>query len=335
MTARAGMVVFLVGALALYALPLVIGTLALRFAIEVLYLGLLALSFNLVFGYGGLLPFGFNATFGLGAYAFAIALADAPQLGPWGASAIAIAIGALGGLIIGALCVRLHGGYFSLLTLAFAQFLYAIALKWRAVTKGEDGIIVAASALPLPGLGSVRLDVEANMYWFALTVVLVCLALMWRFTRTPLGGAVLLTRENSERAEFLGYNVYATKVIVYTFASTIAAVSGVLFAIFQRLVSPSVLGLGQAGDMLFMTVLGGSGSLLGPMLGALTFQLLQDWLSKVSEHWQFFIGLLFVLLVIFAPAGMTGLLQRVLGRRSKEQIPLTGVEMDPRGEVAR
>lgn len=311
-----------VGVAVLFLLPFFVGTLGLRFAIEILYLGLLAASFNLVFGYGGLLPFGFNATFGLGAYVFAISLGAAPQIGLFGAAAIAVAVGACGGAIIAALCVRLHGGYFSLLTLAFAQFLFAIALKWRSVTKGEDGIIVPAPSVAVPGIGTVGLDVESHMYWFALVVVVTCLWLMWRFTHTPLGAAFLLTRENSERAAFLGYNVYATKVIVFTFASTIAAVAGVLFAIFQRLVSPSVLGLGQAGDILFMTILGGSGSFLGPLLGALAFQLLQDWLSKATEHWQFFIGLLFVFLILFVPGGLTSLLQRVSGVLARGSHPL-------------
>ena len=299
-----------VAVMALYLLPFAIGTLGLRFAIEILYLGLLAVSFNLLFGYAGLLSFGFNATFGVGAYAFAIVGNLVPGVPLLTAAALAIAAGAVSGAIIGALCVRLHGGYFSLLTLAFAQFLYAIAIKWRSVTKGEDGIIVPSPAISLHEAGQVRLDVEANMYWFALTIVLICLWLMRRFTQTPLGAATILIRENEERASFLGFDVYLTKILVFVFASTMAAVAGVLFAMFQRLVSPTTLGLAQAGDILFMTVLGGSGHFLGPFLGALVYQLLQDWLSRATEHWQFFIGLLFVLLVMFAPGGIVGLIER-------------------------
>ncbi|MGO9774850.1 MAG: branched-chain amino acid ABC transporter permease [Roseiarcus sp.] len=300
--------------LALFALPLVLGPLGLRMAVEILYLGLLAVAFNLLFGYAGMLSFGFNVTFAIGAYAYAILAADVPEISFVGDFALATLIGAASGALIGALCVRLHGGYFSLLTLAFAQFFAAIALKWRAVTKGEDGLIVAPPAFELPGFGQVRLDVEAHIYVFTLVVVLACLGILWRFTKTPLGEALVLNRENSERAAFLGYNAYALKLFVFTLASAFAAIAGVLFALFQRLVSPSLLGLGQAGDILFMTVLGGSGAFLGPMAGALVYELLQDWLARTTEHWQFFLGLLFVLLVIFAPDGLTGLARALRAR---------------------
>jgi len=307
---RPTLVALVFGALALYALPSVIGTLGIRTAIEILYFALFAASFNLLFGYAGLLSFGFNATFGVGAYAMALLLLYMPGIGLVLAALLSVAIGAAAGAVIGALCVRLHGGYFSLLTLAFCQFLLAIALKWRTVTKGEDGVIVAAQKLDIPGIGEVRLDVAANMYWLTLTVVLVCLWLMWRFTRTPLGRSVVLVRENEERASFISYNVYAVKVLVFTLASGMAAVAGVLYVLFQRLAAPGTLGLGTAGDVLFMTVLGGTGSFLGPVLGAGIYHLLQNWLSKTTEHWAFFIGLLFVLLVIFAPGGISGLMVR-------------------------
>lgn len=295
------------GVLVLYALPTSVGILGVRTAIEILYFALFAVAFNLLFGYAGLLSFGFNATFGVGAYAMALLLVYAPGMGLLLTVLASVIIGGATGAIIGTLCVRLRGGYFSLLTLAFCQFLLAIALKWRTVTKGEDGVLVAPQRLFLPGIGDVRLDVEANMYWFALTLVLVCLWLMWRFTRTPLGKAVILVRENDERSSFIGYNVFAVKVMVFTLASTMAAVAGVLYVLFQRLAAPTTLGLSVAGDVLFMTVLGGKGSFLGPVVGAGVYEILQNWLSKNTEHWPFFIGALFVLLVIFAPGGVTGI----------------------------
>jgi branched-chain amino acid transport system permease protein len=141
-------------------------------------------------------------------------------------------------------------------------------------------------------------------------VVLICLWLAWRFTRTPLGNAALLMRENDERAAFLGYNVFGTKLIVFTFASTLAAVAGALFASFQRLITPSAVDLGTGTEVVFMALLGGAGALLGPFLGTTVYILLQNWLSRVTEHWPFVIGLLFVVMILFMHTGLIGLFGR-------------------------
>jgi branched-chain amino acid transport system permease protein len=297
------------GVLALYALPLVADTLRLRMAIEVLYFGLFAVSFNLLFGYAGLLSFGHAAGLGVGGYAVGLAWKHWPALGFLGGLGVAVLAGIVAGLVIGFFCVRLRGTYFALLTLAFSQFLYAVALKWRAVTRGDDGLTVGPPDLALPGV-TLSLGRAPDFYWVALTVVAVCLALAWRFTRTPLGNAVVLMRENDERAAFLGYNVFATKLIVFTIATTLAAVAGALFGSFQRLVSPASLDLAMGTEVVFMAILGGTGAFLGPFLGAGVYIVLQNWLSRTTEHWPFVIGLLFVVMVLYLHTGVVGLLGR-------------------------
>jgi branched-chain amino acid transport system permease protein len=300
----------LAAAAVLYTLPWLLDTVRLRIVIEVLYFGLFAVSFNLLFGYAGLLSFGHAATFGVGGYTLGLALNDLPRLPFLGALGLAALAGAAAGLLIGAFCVRLRGTYFALLTLAFSQFLFAVAFKWRAVTRGDDGLIVQLRDLQIPGLGPLRLAEAPGFYWVALSLVLLCLWATWRFTLTPLGGAVVLMRENDERAAFLGYNVYATKLIVFTLAATLAAVAGALFAAFQGLVSPSALDLQNSTVVVFMAVLGGTGTFLGPFVGAALYIFFQDWLSKTTENWPFFIGLTFVLMILFAHEGLTGLLAR-------------------------
>ncbi len=237
---------------------------------------------------------------------------------------LAALVGAIVGLLIGVFCVRLRGTYFALLTLAFSQFLFAVALKWRDVTRGDDGLIVEVRDITVPGLGTLRLGQPQGFYWLELSVVLLCLWAAWRFTRTPLGNAVLLMRENDERAAFLGYNVYGTKLIVFTVATTLAAFAGALFAAFQRLVSPSALDLSIGTEVVFMAVLGGTGAFLGPFLGATVYILFQDWLSKTTQNWPFFMGLAFVLMILFAHRGLTGLVglgrrQAALGRTGSEE----------------
>jgi branched-chain amino acid transport system permease protein len=291
---------------ALYAVPWLLDTVRLRMAIEILYFGLFAVSFNLLFGYAGLLSFGHAATFGVGGYAVALLLNGVDGLALLPALGGAALAGALVGLVIGFFCVRLRGTYFALLTLAFSQFLNAIALKWREVTRGDDGLTVAVPATLLPGVPA-RLGDPRVFFWLELTVVVACLWLAWRFTRTPLGNAVVLMRENDERAAFLGYNVFATKLTVFTVAAAFAAVAGALFAVFQRLISPTALDLPIGTEVVFMAVLGGTGTFLGPFLGAAVFILVQDWLSKTTEHWPFFLGLAFVLMILFAHTGLVGL----------------------------
>lgn len=309
---------------ALYALPWLLDTLRLRMAIEVLYFGLFAVSFNLLFGYAGLLSFGHAAGFGVGGYAVGLAWKHLPGLGFLGGLATGALVGVLAGLVIGFFCVRLRGTYFALLTLAFSQFLYAVALKWRDVTRGDDGLSVSPPDIVLPGLGTLRMARAPDFYWVALTVVILCLLGAWHFTRTPLGNAVLLMRENDERAAFLGYNVFATKLIVFALASTLAAVAGALFASFQRLISPGSLDLAIGTEVVFMAILGGTVAFLGPFLGAGVYIVLQNWLSRTTEHWPFVIGLLFVLMVLYMHTGVVGLfartalVRRLLGPRRVE-----------------
>jgi len=294
----------------LYLVPFALDTLRLRVAIEILYFGLFAVSFNLLFGYAGMLSFGYAATFGVGGYAIGLIWKHLGAVPIPLALLMAALAGAAIGALIGFFCVRLRGTYFSLLTLAFSQFLFAVALKWRAVTRGDDGLTVSPPDLALPGGFMLRMGNALHFYWLELTVVLVCLWLAWRFTRTPLGNAALLMRENDERAAFLGYNVFGTKLVVFTFASTLAAVAGALFASFQRLITPAAVDLGTGTEVVFMALLGGAGALLGPFLGTTVYILLQNWLSRVTEHWPFVIGLLFVIVILFMHTGLIGLFGR-------------------------
>jgi branched-chain amino acid transport system permease protein len=305
---RAGLIAAVL--LALYLLPLGLDTLRLRVAIEILYFGLFAVSFNLLFGYTGLLSFGYAATFGVGGYAVGLVWKHLGAV-PF---PLALVMGALAGagagLLIGSFCVRLRGTYFSLLSLAFSQFLFAVALKWRDVTRGDDGLTVNPPDLTLPGGIVLHMGQAPHFYWVELTVVLLCLWAAWRFIRTPLGNAALLMRENDERAAFLGYNVFGTKLIVFTFASTLAAVAGALFASFQRLVSPGALDLDTSTQVVFMALFGGTGTLLGPFFGSAAYIILQNWLARTTEHWPFVIGLLFVVMILFMHTGLVGLLGR-------------------------
>lgn len=280
-----------------------------RMLVEIAYFALFAVSFNLLFAYAGLLSFGHAAYFGLGAYVTALALKQVEGM-PFLLAVVSGGIaGALGGAIIGFFCVRRKGAYFALLTLAFNQFLWAIAWKWREVTGGDDGIGGIVPKVPV-NLGIFVVDFRnvESKYYLTLVMVVLCLTLGWYLMKTPFGNTVRAVKINDERASFLGYNVNQVKLLIFTLSAFYAGVAGSLFAVFQDFVAPSAIGLGMSTEVLFMAFLGGTGSYFGPVLGAAIFVYFTDWISSMTEHWEFILGVLFIFLVLYFPQGFVGLI---------------------------
>jgi branched-chain amino acid transport system permease protein len=302
--------ILLLAAFALLVIaPFVTNIVQLRMLTEIAYFALFAVSFNYLFGYAGLLSFGHAAYFGLGAYATAISLKNIAGMPVLASVLVGGLAGAIGGMIIGFFCVRRKGAYFALLTLAFNQFLWAAAWKWRAVTGGDDGIGDLLPDTPV-NLGFASLDLydTTSMYYFVVVIVFVCLAAGWYLTKTPFGNTVMATKVNEERASFLGYNANRSKVWIFTFSAFYAGIAGGLFACFQDFVSTSAIDLGMSTQVLFMAFLGGTGSFFGPILGAAVFTYFTDMISSLTDRWEFILGVLFILLVLFFRQGLIGLI---------------------------
>jgi branched-chain amino acid transport system permease protein len=222
---------------------------------------------------------------------------------------IAALSGFVGALFIGFFCVRLKGAYFALITLAFQMFLFAAALKWRSVTRGDDGMGVVRPELYLPGLGSISLMNIHNLYYLTLVLVVVGIVACYLFLRTPLGNAVMCMRENDVRASFLGYDVFLTKLTVFSFAGLLAGLAGGLFVLFQEFVATTAIDVNRSFAALLMTVIGGTGHFLGPVLGAIFYTVFQDWISSLTKHWILFVGILFVIVVMYLEGGLISLLK--------------------------
>jgi branched-chain amino acid transport system permease protein len=276
-------------------------------AIEILYSALFATSFNLLFGYTGMLPFGHAAFFGLGAYITALIFNHLPQFPLLLTVLVAALSGLVAGVLIGFICVRLSGPYFSLGSFAFQMFLYAVALKWRAVTGGDDGMSIIRPELHLPVLGSLSLGNIHNLYYLTLVIVALGIFACYLFLKTPLGNSVLCMRENDIRASFLGYNVFLTKLTIFSFSGFLAGLAGSLFALFQGFVATSCIDMNMSFQVVLMVVIGGTDYFLGPVLGAAFYLVFQDWLSSLTKHWWIFMGILFVLVVIYAEGGLISL----------------------------
>lgn len=296
----------------------------LRLATEILYLGLFAVSFNFLFNYMGLLSFGHNATYGVAAYAFAIVAARIPGMPVYAIGVIAVAASALIGFLGSLLFVRLKGGYFALMTMAFCQLLFFCALKFYGLTRGEDGLMVLVQTPELPFVPEGALSNDQSIYLVTLVAVIVCCAALQWFLLTPIGRATILVKANEERARFLGYNVPAIKVVVMTLSATVAGVAGTLFALFQGLVSPGVFSFAPVGDVIFMALLGGTSSLFAPFAGAVGFILLEDTLAGITSHWRLIIALLSIVLVLYLPGGLYSIYLWISRRTGKP-----GVEVKP------
>ncbi len=295
--------------------PLLAGSYALSLAIEMLIFAIFAMSLDLLLGYTGLPSLGHAAFFGLGAYLTAYLTGrNAPALGLTDNLLLTAPIVMLGtallALLTGLLALRTSGLYFLMITLAFAQMLYSIAIRWSGLTGGADGL----AGLPRPslGLGPLNYTFESRQSYYYL--VLACLVLAWwlldRIVNSPFGWTLRGIRENEARLRALGYHTFRYKLGAFVMAGSLAGLAGLLLAHFFRHVSPDSLYWTTSGQALMMVIIGGAGTLSGPMVGAVVVRLLPLLLSSYTDRWQTIVGLIFILFVLFAPQGILGFLRR-------------------------
>ena len=296
----------------LAALPWVLARHQLSILVDLLIFGLFALSLDLILGYTGLVSFGHAAYFGLGAYASALLLIQwAPPI-PVALAAGAV-LAALVALAVGWFSTRATGIYFSMLTLAFAQFLYTVAYKWRDLTGGSDGITGVPKTALFPGGPSLT---SARAYYFlVIACVLLSLLACRAMVRSPFGRSLQAIRENERRFTSLGQDPRPFKIAVFVIAAFFAGLAGALFAPFRGFASPEVMFWVLSGQALMMVITGGIGTLIGPIIGAMVFILIQEVLSSYTEHWMIFSGAVFVAMVIFLPGGIVGTARRWLEAR--------------------
>ena len=301
-----------VAALALLAvLPWLLARHQLSILTDLLVFGLFALSLDLIMGYTGMVSFGHAAYFGLGAYGSALVLIHFGQPIPVALLAGGL-LAALVALPVGWFSTRATGIYFAMLTLAFAQLLYTVAYKWRDLTGGSDGI----AGVPKTTLwwGGPSLAAPRAFYFVVAGVVVLSLALCVALTRSPFGRALQAIRENERRFVALGQDPRPFKLVVFVIAALFAGLAGALFAPFRGFASPEVMFWVLSGQALMMVITGGIGTLVGPILGAMVFILIQEILSSYTEHWMIFTGAIFVLMVVFLPGGLVGTARRLVAR---------------------
>jgi branched-chain amino acid transport system permease protein len=278
---------------------------ALLVATEILILGIFALGFNLLFGYAGLLSFGQAAFFAAGAYTAAFLLLHGVQ-SVWLVLLAGTLAAALLALPLGALAVRRDEIYFSILTLGLGMMFNAVAHNWREVTGGSDGLTgFGVPRLDL-GLVEVALARPRHMYLLALGATVVVVLLLRRIVASPFGLLLQATRENRERIAFVGGSVARLRLAAFVLAAAVSGLAGVLFAIFNRIATPDMAHWSFSARPVLMTVLGGAGTFLGPLVGAAAFYGLEQAVTAYTENWMIVLGALLIPIVILLPKGILG-----------------------------
>jgi branched-chain amino acid transport system permease protein len=273
---------------------------------RIVIFALAAASLNLIMGYGGMMSFGHAAYLGIGGYAVGMLAHEGIGSGfiQW---PVALAASALFALVIGALSLRTRGVYFIMITLAFAQMAYYVA-SGLSRYGGDDGLTVYKRS-DFGGL--INLSSRVQFYYLCLGCLFGGIYLIWRIVNSRFGMVVQGVRSNEQRMQAIGFPANRYRLVCFVISGTICGLAGALLANNTDFVSPAVMYWTRSGDLMVMVVLGGMGSLFGPMIGAIVFLLLEEFLSQVTEYWALIMGPLLLLIVLFGRGGIMGLLGRL------------------------
>lgn len=283
--------VIIVGLILLIALPHLVPYQAL--ATQMLIFAIFAVGYDILFGYTGMLSFGHAAFFGLGAYGAGLSLIHLAPSVPL-ALVLGMVLALAVALPIGLLSIQRHGIYFAMVTMAFAQLIYFIAFQWRSLTGGDDGL----QGVPRPPLGPLDLDSPSAFYYLVMVVFILAVTLGLRIINSPFGKTLQALRENSDRAMSVGYNPRRYKLISFLISAAFAGLAGGLYAMLQNFVPLFSLGMDLSGDIVLMTLVGGMGTIYGPIIGAMGIVYIKDLLSSHTNVWPLIMGGLYILSVM-------------------------------------
>lgn len=298
--------------LVLAALPWLAGEYYVNLTSQILIAAIFAASLNLLVGYGGLTSLGHATYLGLSAYISAW-LSVRMGLGHAVTAPAALIITTLIGAAFGWISLRASGLGFLMLTLALSQIVWGLGYRWVSVTNGDNGL----SGLTRPAPFGISLDDSSAYYWFVLIITAVTLYAVARLVNSPFGASLRGTRDQARRMSSLGFNVWMIRWVTFVVASFLGAVAGLLYIYFHKYIHPSVMSITVSAEALLSVIAGGAGTLGGPLVGAALVMLLKNYVSAYIEHWNMLLGIVFVFIVIFLPAGIVpgvrAFLQRIRG----------------------
>lgn len=315
----------MVAVLGLVVAPFVVGDFYRSLLTEVLIWGILAMSLDLLVGYTNIVSFGHAALFGLGAYGASMVIVKLGG-GLWIALAVGMLTSGFLALGVGVLTLYLRDIYFTITTLVVAEIFHTIVLAWTAFTGGENGLNFTVPALSAFGLGNIDMMDANHLYFFVLVLDMASLLLCRRMMNSPFGKILQGIRENEDRTQAIGFDVRRYKVMVFVVSGLFAGLSGGLYALLNRYTNPDYLSFMISGEAVIWTLIGGMGTLFGPMIGVGFVIIFVDFLSTWMENYLIIFGLMFIVAVIYLPKGIVGTIQEKLfsRRENKEE----GLERD-------
>lgn len=317
-TFRRDLLIGLIALALLAALPFVLPSrVLLDFIIRVAAYGIFATALNLLVGFGGMVSFGQGMFFGGGAYAFGLIMQKTGASIPL-AILGSIVFCALLALVVGAICVRLKEIYFSFLTLAFQMLLHSIIISWQSLTGGDQGLM--GGILRKPFLG-INLADHNQLYWFACVVLIVCLLAMRHILQTPFGYTLRMVRDNADRAKFLGIEVWQVRLKAFVIAGIFSGIGGMLMGLFVSGAFPDFAYWTTSGDAIFMIMIGGLQTFIGPMTGAVVLLSLNDLITKFTEYHGLALGIAVLIFTLGFKRGIADFVQQIGERLSAKRAP--------------
>jgi branched-chain amino acid transport system permease protein len=305
------------------------GTFYVNIASQILLYAIFALGINILVGYGGLVSLGHAGLFGIAAYGAARILIGGH--GHLAAVAGALALTLLAAGLFAALALRGTGIGFVMITLAIGQIVWGVAYRWISITNGDNGISVTTRPSPL----GLSLAAPSHFYWATLAVFLAALGSMAMLAASPFGASLRGTRDQPRRMGALGYHVWMIRFLAFLLSGFWSAVAGLLFLYYNQFVSPQAVALTASAEALLMVISGGSGTLLGPVVGAALVVIMKNVASAYIERWNFVLGAIFVAIVIFMPEGLVPGAARLWRRATARVGPRAVVGVATRGEEVR
>ena len=302
--------------------PLFLPTYIVSLLSQALIFGILAMSLDVLVGFTGLASLGHASFMGVGAYTVAILVTE-KGAGFWTSLGAALLVAAIIAAVFGLLALRATGVYFLMITLALAMMVWGVAYRWYRLTKGDNGI----TGIPRPELGlSLPMEVETNFFYLALSAFVIVFVLLYVLVRSPFGYSLIGIKDSESRMQAMGYNTWLHKYAAYVLAGTFGGLSGALWAYFNGFVSPPDIELMVSVEALLMVILGGTGSLIGPFLGAVILVFMKNYLSIYVGRWLMILGATYILTVLFIPkgiyGGVGGFFQGLWGLRQRRSDPL-------------
>ena len=298
-------------------LPLIASPYALVLMLPFVGYGIALLGFNLLFGSTGLLSFGHALFLGVGAYT---AAALTSKFGILSFELLLIAAALISGLIalpIGLLCVRYTKIFFGMLTLAFGMLFHSFLFKFYSITGGDQGMrVLKPLLLGMEWRGGKTVFLTGPFYYYVLVLFALLGVAMWRITQSPFGLHLRAIRENAVKAAYVGVEIFRMRLAAFVISAVYGGIGGTILAVTTGLADPELAYWTHSGNLVFMAVLGGSGSFAGPAIGALVFVVLQDFVMSITQYWRFVMGSVLVLLVVFMPQGLSGAIELLAGKRS-------------------